>query len=173
MFDVEELPTHGGSLRIYGKHAEDTTRDISDRVASLRAREIAAGYADLGVYRKFGDRVLALKRDILEFLIQVKREGKSIVGYGAPAKATTLLNYCGGRTDFIDYTVDRSPYKQGCYVPGVQIPIYAPERIRETKPDYLLILPWNLRHEIVGQMAEIRSWGGQFITLIPKVTIQP
>ena len=173
LFDVEELPTHGGSLRIFGKHNEDTTKDISERVASLRAKEVAAGYADLGVYHQFAERVLGLKRDILEFLIRVKRDGKSIVGYGAPAKATTLLNYCGVRTDFIDYTVDRNPYKQGRYLPGVQIPIYAPERIRETKPDYLLILPWNLRREIVGQMAEIRSWGGQFITLIPEVTIQP
>lgn len=173
LFDVEELPTHGGSLRIYGKHTEDETKGISGRVASLRAREVAAGYAELGVYDKFAERARGLKRDILEFLIGVKRDGKSIAGYGAPAKATTLLNYCGVRTDFIDYTVDRSPYKQGCYLPGVQIPIYAPEKIRETKPDYLLILPWNLRHEIITQMAEVRSWGGQFVTLIPEVTVHP
>jgi hypothetical protein len=173
VFDVEELPTHGGSLRIYGKHQEDTTKAVCDRVARLRAKEVSAGYADLAVYHRFAERAVTLKRDILEFLIRVKREGKSIVGYGAPAKATTLLNYCGVRTDFIDYTVDRSPYKQGCFVPGVQIPIHSPDRIKETKPDYLLILPWNLKHEIIDQMAEIRSWGGQFITLIPEVTIHP
>lgn len=173
LFDVEELPTHGGSLRIFAKHAEDATKEISPRVEALRSREKAAGYAGIEVYHRFGERVLELKRQILEFLISIKREGKSIVGYGAPAKATTLLNFCGVRTDFIDYTVDRNPDKQGCYLPGVQIPIYGPEKISETRPDYVLILPWNLKDEVSAQLNEVRSWGGQFITLTPEIKIHP
>ena len=173
LFDVEELPTHGGSLRIYGKHAEDQTKDISERVFNLKRREKAGGYADLKLYQLLAEKVRAFKRDILEFLIGLKREGKSIAGYGAPAKATTLLNYCGIGMDFLDYTVDRNPYKQGCFLPGVQIPIFPPEKILETKPDYLLILPWNIKDEIIGQMSGIRTWGGQFITLIPEIAIHP
>lgn len=173
VFDVEELPTHGGSLRIYGKRADDHTKEISERVVALRSRERNAGYADLEVYRRFEGRVRELKRDILAFLIRLKREGKSIAGYGAPAKATTLLTYCGIGADFIDYTVDRNLDKQGCYLPGAQIPIYSPATIGKTKPDYVLIFPWNIKDEIISQMADIRSWGGQFITLLPKVTVHP
>ena len=167
LFDVEELPTHGGSLRIYGRHAEDGAKPVGPAVHELRVREEAAGFTKLGYYRSFAGRVHATKREILEFLVKIKKEGKHIAGYGAPAKGNTLLNYCGMRTDFLDYTVDRNPHKQGRYLPGTHIPIYPPERIRRTRPDYLLILPWNLKDEIMAQMAFIRDWGGRFVTLIP------
>ena len=168
LFDVEELPTHGGSLRIFGRHAEDATKPVGRRVAELRARELDRGFDNIDTYRNFDAEVRATKRDILEFLIGLKRAGRSIAGYGAPGKGNTLLNYCGIRTDFLDYTVDRNPYKQGKFTPGTHIPILAPERIRETKPDYLFILPWNLRDEIMSQMSFVRDWGCQFIVPIPK-----
>jgi hypothetical protein len=173
LFDVEELPTHGGSLRIYGRHADDESKPVTDRAIALREREIAAGLAGLHAYRKFREQVEATKRDLLEFLIEKKREGKSIIGYGAPGKGNTLLNYCGIRTDFLDYTVDRNPYKQGKFLPGTHIPIYAPDKIYETRPDYVLILPWNFKDEIMKQMAPIRAWGGQFVIPIPEVTVYP
>jgi SAM-dependent methyltransferase len=171
LFDVEELATHGGSLRIYARKAEDASRPVNERVGDLLERERAYGLKDLGFYRSYGSRVREKKRDILEFLIRLKREGKTIAGYGAPAKGNTLLNYCGIRTDFIEYTVDRNPHKQGCYLPGSQIPVLPPEKVRETRPDYLLILPWNLKDEIMGQMGHIREWGGRFAVLIPKVEV--
>jgi len=171
IFDVEELPTHGGSLRIYARHKEDNTKPIFDRVYGLKQGEIDAGYADMTHYLTFGEKVKAIKRDILGFLIQAKEEGKTIVGYGAPAKGNTLLNYCGIKTDFLDYTVDRNPHKQGRYLPGSHIPIEAPDKIRETKPDYLFILPWNIKDEIMEQMAFIRGWGGKFVIPIPKVMV--
>jgi hypothetical protein len=171
LFDVEELPTHGGSLRIYGRHREDATKPVSSRAHALREREVARGFQTLDCYRGFGECVKATKRALLEFLVQAKNAGKSIVGYGAPGKGNTLLNYCGIRTDFLDYTVDRNPYKQGKYTPGTRIPICDPERIRETRPDYLLILPWNLREEIIGQMAHVRSWGCKFAVPIPQLKI--
>jgi len=170
-FDVEELPTHGGSLRIYARHKEDNTKPISDSVYGLKQQEIDAGYANINHYLAFDNKVKAIKRDILSFLIQAKEEGKTIVGYGAPAKGNTLLNYCGIKTDFIDYTVDRNLYKQGHYLPGSHIPIEAPDKIKETKPDYVFILPWNLKDEIMEQMAFIRGWGGKFVIPIPKVEI--
>lgn len=173
LFDVEELPTHGGSLRIYGRHTEDGSKPVSDRVAGLREREKRLGYADLTLYRSFAEKVMAIKRNILQFMIDARRQGKTIAGYGAPAKGNTLLNYCGIRTDMISYTVDRSPHKQGHYLPGTRIPIQAPEKIRETRPDYVVILPWNLKDEIVEQMAHIREWGGKFVVLIPEVEIIP
>jgi SAM-dependent methyltransferase len=173
LFDVEELPTHGGSLRIYGRHSEDSSKPASERVVELREREKRLGYAGLNLYRSFAERVMATKRDILEFMIKVKRDGRTVVGYGAPAKGNTLLNYCGVRTDMIDYTVDRSPHKQGHFLPGTRIPIYGPEKIRETKPDYLVILPWNLKDEIMSQMAHIRDWGGRFVVFIPEVKVIP
>lgn len=173
IFDVQELPTHGGSLRIYACHAEDISKPVSERISDLLNREIDAGFTDLELYQSFGKRVKETKRNILDFMIKIKREGKSIVGYGAPAKGNTLLNYCGIRTDFIDYTVDRSPHKQGHFLPGTRIPIYQPDKIKKTKPDYLIILPWNLKDEIMEQMAHIRDWGGQFVTLIPDVKIYP
>jgi SAM-dependent methyltransferase len=171
VFDVEELPTHGGSLRIFGRHAEDATRPIGARVEEMRAREDAVGLRKLDCYDAFAQKVQNTKRQLLQCLIRAKEGGKSIVGYGAPGKGNTLLNYCGIGNDFLDYTVDRNPYKQGRFTPGTHIPIYPPEKIRETRPDYLLILPWNLRCEIMQQMAFIREWGGQFIVPIPEAMI--
>jgi len=171
LFDVEELETHGGSLRIYGRHSEHAALEVSVRAGELRQREIDAGFAQLDTYFAFAEKVRATKRDILEFLIKAKRAGKHVVGYGAPGKGNTLLNYCGIRQDFIDYTVDRSPYKQGKFTPGARIPIYAPEKIRETRPDYVFILPWNLKDEIAQQMAYIREWNGKFVIPIPSVTV--
>ncbi len=171
LFDVEELPTHGGSLRIYACHDGNANRPQEARLNDLLAREQAVGVQDLAYYDSFTEKVKRTKRDVLKFLIATKEAGKTIVGYGAPAKGNTLLNYCGVRTDFLDYTVDLSPHKQGLYLPGVHIPIFAPERIRETKPDYVMILPWNLKDEIMQQMAYIRDWGGKFITAIPEVQV--
>jgi 2-polyprenyl-3-methyl-5-hydroxy-6-metoxy-1,4-benzoquinol methylase len=171
LFDVEELPTHGGSLRIYGKHRENTQQIVTERVTELKTKEIAAKIERIDTYLDFTKQVESIKRQLLNFLIQAKSEGKSVVGYGAPAKGNTLLNYCGVRTDFIDYTVDRSPHKQGLFLPGTHIPIHSPDRIAETKPDYLLILPWNLRSEIIEQMANIRDWNGKFIVPIPQLEV--
>jgi hypothetical protein len=171
VFDVEQLPTHGGSLRIFVKHQEDKTRKTSSRVKGLKKLEISKGYQDLPLYQNFSEKVRSTKREILKLLISLKQNGKSIVAYGAPAKGNTLLNYCGIRTDFIDYTVDRNPQKQNHYLPGSHIPINAPDKIRETKPDYVFILPWNLKEEILDQLAYIRQWGGKFITPIPEVLV--
>jgi hypothetical protein len=173
IFDVEELPTHGGSIRIYAHHAEDTTREITDRLVELRGREADAGISTLGYYEDFESRVRETKRKLLEFLIEAKRAGKRVVGYGAPGKGNTLLNYCGIRTDFVDFTVDRSPHKHGKFLPGTHIPIFQPERLWEERPDYVLILPWNLKSEIMEQLAGIREWGGQFVVPIPEVTVYP
>jgi 2-polyprenyl-3-methyl-5-hydroxy-6-metoxy-1,4-benzoquinol methylase len=173
LFDVEELPTHGGSLRIYGKHNDAVEPAISERVTQLKIKEIQAGLQELETYLKFGEQVKDTKRKLLSFLIDAKAQGKAIAAYGAPAKGNTLLNYCGVGTDFIDYTVDRSPYKQGLFLPGTHIPILHPEQIRETKPDYLLILPWNLKEEIMAQMAYIAEWGGKFVVPIPEVQVYP
>jgi 2-polyprenyl-3-methyl-5-hydroxy-6-metoxy-1,4-benzoquinol methylase len=171
LFDVEELPTHGGSLRIYGRHREDDSKPVCARVVDLSRREAAAGVERLESYCAFAEKVKETKRRLLECLIDAKRERKSIAGYGAPGKGNTLLNYCGIGTDFLDYTVDRNPYKHGRFTPGTHIPIYSPEKIREMRPDYLLILPWNLRNEIMQQMAFIREWGGKFIVPIPDATV--
>jgi SAM-dependent methyltransferase len=171
LFDVEELPTHGGSLRIYASHAGHRRQAVAPCVRDLRAREEAAGLTHLGSYAAYAERVKETKRKLLAFLIEAKRAGKSIAAYGAAAKGNTLLNYCGVRTDFIDYTVDRSPYKQGRFLPGTHIPIYRPDKVRETMPDYLLILPWNLAGEIVAQMGYIREWGGRFVIPIPEVRV--
>jgi hypothetical protein len=171
LFDVDEIPTHGGSLRIYGCHVEDAMHPSTPAVERLRNYEIERGLRQLSTYAKFEEQVRATKRQLLKFLIDARNQGKSIVGYGAPGKGNTLLNYCGIRTDFLDYTVDRSPHKQGRYTPGTHIPILPPERIRETKPDYILILPWNLRQEIVAGNSYVREWGGQFVVPIPKVEI--
>ena len=173
LFDVEQLPTHGGSLRIYGRHSEAAEPKVNDRVSRLKEVEVDAGLTRLDTYLKFGEQVKETKRKLLDFLIGAKRAGKSIAGYGAPAKGNTLLNYCGVGRDFLDYTVDRSPHKQGLSLPGTHIPIEAPEKIRETRPDYLFILPWNLREEIMNQMSHIREWGGQFVVPIPEVTVYP
>jgi SAM-dependent methyltransferase len=171
LFDVEELPTHGGSLRIYARHGDDLSKPVSERALTLKQRELEAGLTDLAYYAAFEEQVKETKRKLLEFLIQARRAGKRVVGYGAPGKGNTLLNYCGIRTDFLDYTVDRNPYKQGKFLPGTHIPIFHPDKILETKPDYLLILPWNFKDEIMKQMAVIREWGGQFVAPIPEVRV--
>jgi SAM-dependent methyltransferase len=171
VFDVEELPTHGGSLRIYACHEEDWSKCISAAVSEVVAKEKAAGLNSLEGYLSFSERIQKTKRNLLHFLIQAKKKGKSVAAYGAPAKGNTLLNYCGIRTDFIDYTVDRSPHKQDHLLPGSRIPICHPDRIKETRPNYLLILPWNLKEEIMGQMSYIGDWGGRFIIPIPEVTV--
>lgn len=171
LFDVDEITTHGGSIRIYARHDTDASKPVHERVAAMREREKRAGHFELRYYQEFGERVKESKRAILEFLIAAKRQGKRVAAYGAPGKGNTLLNYCGIRTDMIDYTVDRSPHKQGNYLPGTRIPIHAPEKIRETRPDYLFLLPWNLKDEIVRQMSDIRSWGGKFVVPIPAVQV--
>jgi C-methyltransferase C-terminal domain/Putative zinc binding domain/Methyltransferase domain len=170
VFDVEEIPTHGGSFRIYARHAEHTA-SISPRVGQMLAAERNANLHTLAGYHGFSSQVVQVKHQLLEFLIQAKRAGRSVVGYGAPGKGNTLLNYCGIRSDFLEYTVDRNPYKQGKYLPGSRIPIYAPERIAQTRPNYVLILPWNLREEIAEQMNYIRQWGGKFVVPIPQLEI--
>jgi len=171
LFDVEEIPTHGGSLRIYAKHAGDSNKEQTPRISELRAREYNAGLTNLESYCGFAEQVRECKRALLDFLIRAKRAGKRIVGYGAPAKGNTLLNYCGIRRDFVDYTVDISPHKQGLFLPGTHIPVYHPDRIRDTRPDYVLILPWNLKGEIERQMGYIREWGGRFVVPIPTVEV--
>jgi len=173
IFDVDQIPTHGGSLRIYAHHREDAPRTVHIRVEELMEAERCAGFDRLEHYLSFSEKVKESKRNILGFMLRAKEEGKSIAGYGAPAKGNTLLNYTGIRTDFIDYTVDRSPHKQGLFLPGTRIPINHPDRIRETRPDYLIILPWNLKEEIMEQMAHIREWNGQFVTFIPDVRVFP
>jgi len=173
VFDVEELHTHGGSLRIYVGNVEGACHTPTSRVVEVKARERAAGLTSLDSYLVFTERVKAAKRKLLSFLIAAKNDGKRLVGYGAAAKGNTLLNYCGIREDFLDYVVDRSPHKQGCFLPGTHLPIYPPQEIKETRPDYLLILPWNLVDEIMGQMAYIHDWGGQFVVPIPEVRVIP
>jgi 2-polyprenyl-3-methyl-5-hydroxy-6-metoxy-1,4-benzoquinol methylase len=172
IFDVEQLTTHGGSLRIYGCHQEDTTKISQERVTNLKQLELAKGLDNLIVYQNFSEQVKETKRKVLDFLIKVKREGKTIVAYGAPAKGNTLLNYCGIKTDFLDFTVDRSPYKQGLYLPGTHIPIKNPDEIKTIKPDYVMILPWNLQTEIMEQMSYIKEWGGKFIIPIPELEVK-
>ncbi len=171
LFDLEELPTHGGSLRIYGAHADDDGKPESDRAIELAERERQAGYEEINTYRQYAQRVQDEKRAILSFLIDLKRANQSIAGYGAPAKGNTLLNFCGVGTDFIDYTVDMNPHKQGHLLPGSHIPIRSPETLRETKPNVLLILPWNLREEITEQHAYIRDWGGRFAARSPHLKL--
>jgi SAM-dependent methyltransferase len=173
LFDVQELPTHGGSLRIYGCHQRDSEKVDTERVLELRERERAGGYEQIETYTAFGKRVAADKRQILAFLIELKNAGRRVVGYGAPAKGNTLLNYCGVRRDFIDFTVDLSPHKQGRFLPGSHIPIRPPQAIRDDRPDVLLILPWNLREEIVEQNSYIREWGGRFAVRSPELDLLP
>jgi SAM-dependent methyltransferase len=168
MFDVDELSTHGGSLRIFAAHAE-SSRQIESHVQAMMTMERERGLEEMAAYRAFEERVKETKRAFLEFLVEAKRAGKRIAGYGAAAKGNTLLNYCGVRGDFIDYIVDRNPYKQNAFLPGTHIPVYAPEKIAETKPDYVLILPWNIKDEVMEQMRHIRGWGGRFVVAIPRV----
>ncbi len=171
VFDVEEIPTHGGSLRVFARHAGDETHAVTPRVATLRADEVRFGLEKLETYAAFGEQASETKFALLDFLIEARRAGKTVIGYGAPAKGNTLLNYCGVRGDLLAYTVDRSPHKQGLFLPGTHIPIFAPEKISETRPDYVLILAWNLKDEIVAQMAHIRAWGGRFALPIPHLEV--
>jgi SAM-dependent methyltransferase len=171
VFDVEELPTHGGSLRVYACRAEAAAKRMTLAPDRLIAREEAAGLHALTAYSRFAEQVRATKRALLRFLLEAREQGKQVVGYGAPAKGNTLLNYCGIRSDLLDYTVDRSPHKQGKFLPGTHIPIFPPERILETRPDYVLILPWNLQQEILAQMGAVREWGGRFVVPIPRVEV--
>jgi SAM-dependent methyltransferase len=171
IFDVEELWTHGGSLRLYACRAENESQPTHDSVGALIGRERDAGLHRLDAYRSFAEQVRETKRQLLDFLIGAKRAGKRIAAYGAPGKGNTLLNYCGIRTDFIDYAVDRNPYKHGRYTPGTHIPIFPPEKLAETRPDYVLILPWNLQDEIRQQLAYVGAWGGRLVVPIPRTRI--
>lgn len=171
LWHVEELPTHGGSLRIYGKHTEDNTKPITANVDDLLKREKEIGVNDLNYYDRFKIKVNQTKRKILEFFIQAKNTDKQIVGYGAPGKGNTLLNFCGIRTDFLDYTVDRNPAKHGLFLPGTLIPIFDTDKLKETKPDYVFILPWNLKEEIMQQHNYIKDWGGKFVIPIPDLKV--
>ena len=170
LFDVEELPTHGGSLRIYACHA-DAAHETTDRIPELLQREERAGLRDLATYAAFGERVRTLKAEVLDFLLEARRAGKSVAAYGAAAKGVTLVNYCGIRKDLVEYVVDRSEHKQGLFMPGSRIPVHAPERVDETRPDYLLILAWNLREEIMRQMEHVRAYGTRFVTPVPHVEV--
>jgi len=170
--DVEELAVHGGSLRVYAMHAA-TAEQPDRRVEELLQAEKRAGLSTLTPYRQFGAKAKRVKRDLLEFVRSAKRAGKHIVGYGAPAKAVTLLNYCGLGSDVVEYTADRSPHKQGKYLPGVRVPIVAPEKIYDTKPDFVLVFPWNIKDEIMEQMKDVRSWGGRFVVAIPELMVTP
>ena len=171
VFDVEQLPTHGGSLRLYGRHAEDQAKGRTPAVDALLRLELEAGLDTGEPYDRFAAQVVATKLAVLDFFVTAKRAGKRIVAYGAAAKGNTLLNYCGLGAEMIDFTVDRSPHKQGKLLPGTRIPIRAPDAVAEAKPDYLFILPWNLKDEIVEQMAGIRGWGGQFVVPIPSLQV--
>ena len=171
IFDVEELPTHGGSLRIYARHKDDNTKPVSERVRKMLDRETGSGYANITNYFAFDEQAKKARRELLGLLIRIRQDGKTIVGYGAAAKGNTMLNYCGIKNDLIDYVADISPYKQGRFMPGSHIPIVSPDRIRETKPDYILILPWNIREEIMRQLSFVRDWGGSFIIPIPELEV--
>ena len=169
VFDVDELPTHGGSLRIYARLAGK--EPVSDNIIGIRQTEAGAGLSRLETYAAFGEKVEETRRRLLEFLVTAKRDGKRVAAYGAPAKGNTLLNYCGIRQDLIDFTVDRSPAKQDRFLPGTHIPVYAPEKLSDAKPDYVLILPWNIKDEIMDKMRHIRDWGGKFVVPIPAVEV--
>jgi SAM-dependent methyltransferase len=171
LYDVQELPTHGGSIRIHARHVEDDSKPVGARVHELAARERALGYESLELYRSFAEQVIGEKRAIVSFFVDAKERGLTIAGYGAPAKGNTLLNYCGIGADVVDYTVDRSPHKQGLYLPGTHIPILEPEAIERTRPDLLVILPWNLREEIMEQMSFVREWGCRFVARSPELRI--
>ena len=172
LFDVEELWTHGGSLRVFARHADEAdARPVTEAVERLRAEELAHGLDRMATYERFGAQVEATKRDILRFLIEARDQGKRVVGYGAPGKGNTLLNYCGIRTDLIEFTVDRNPYKHGRFLPGTHIPVHPPEALDAARPDYVFILPWNLRDEIAEQLAHVREWGGKFVAPIPGIDV--
>ena len=171
LFDVDELPTHGGSLRIYAGHQEDRSKRLSGSVEALHEKESAAGMGDLSYYLGFQDKANKVKYELLSFLLAQKGEGKKVVAYGAAAKGNTLLNYCGIKKDLIEFVVDASPYKQGKFLPGSHVPVVREERIRELRPDYVLILAWNIKEEVMEQLRYVRDWGGRFVAPIPQVTV--
>ncbi len=171
VFDVEELPTHGGSLRVYAQRKDTGARETSPNVAKLLDREMAAGMTSVAFYNGFQDKANRVKNDFLAFLIEAQRAGKTVAGYGAAAKGNTLMNYAGVRPDLLSYVVDRNPAKQDKFLPGCRLPIVSEERLKQTRPDYVVILPWNLRTEVIEQLAYIREWGGQFVTAVPSLKI--
>ena len=171
MFDVEELPTHGGSLRIYAKHKEDDSKDISASVAAILQKEIDKGINDLEYYTNFQQRALKVKLDLTEFLINQKKAGKKVAAYGAAAKGNTLLNYCGIKNDLIDFVVDANPHKQNKFLPASHIPVIDEQYLKDAKPDFVIILPWNLKDEIIQQLSYINDWGGKFVIPIPALQI--
>jgi ubiquinone/menaquinone biosynthesis C-methylase UbiE len=171
MFDVEEIPTHGGSLRIYAKHKNDSSKEISPRVAALLEKEIKQGITDLNYYHNFQQKAFDIKLSLLSFLTEQKKAGKKVGAYGAAAKGNTLLNYCGVKNDLVDFVVDSNPHKQGKFLPASHIPVVNEEYLKQQKPDYVLILPWNLKDEIKEQLAYIRDWKGKFVVPIPSLQI--
>ncbi|MDC9808811.1 class I SAM-dependent methyltransferase [Rhizobium binxianense] len=171
VFDVEELPTHGGSLRVLACRTTSATHPNGPSVAKVRADEASAGFDKIETYEAFQSRVAPIKDGLLAFLKEAKRNGKTVAAYGAAAKGNTLLNFCGVGTDLIDYVVDRNPHKQGHYLPGSKLPIYAPEKMDETKPDYVLILPWNIKNEVVAANSKVGAWGGRFVVAVPELTV--
>lgn len=171
LFDVEEVPTHGGSLRIFGSLNSSAAHPVTDRYRALMKLELDEGYGAMPVYEGFGEKILDLKSDILEFFMKARREGKVVAGYGAPGKGNTLLNYCGIRSDWMPFTCDRNPYKHGRFLPGSRVPVLPPEALAEEKPDYVVIMPWNLKTEIREQLRFVEEWGGKLVTFIPQVEI--
>jgi len=171
LFDVEEVPTHGGSLRIFAKHTADKSKGISINVKSVLDNEIKAGMTDIAFYQSFQEKAEKLKNDFILFLIQAKNEGKIVAGYGAAAKGNTLLNFAGIKRDLLQFVVDASPHKQNKFLPGVHIPVFSEEKIKTEKPDYIVILPWNLRDEISSQLSYVREWGGKFLVAVPQIEI--
>jgi 2-polyprenyl-3-methyl-5-hydroxy-6-metoxy-1,4-benzoquinol methylase len=171
IFDVEEVTTHGGSLRIFAKHAGDTTKAVSGNVGAMLQKETAFGLGDLAIYKTYQAKAEKVKNDFTQFLIQAKNEGKKVVGYGAAAKGNTLLNFAGTKKDLLQFVVDASPHKQNKFLPGVHIPVIAEENIKKLQPDYVVILPWNLREEIAAQLAYIKDWGGKFVVAVPQLEI--
>lgn len=171
LFDVDELPTHGGSLRIYGKHAEDQSKQVSSNVSDMLKKEKEAGLTSMEYYQGFQLKALKVKLDVLDFLIQQKRNNKVVAAYGAAAKGNTLLNFCGIKNDLISFVVDANPHKQDKYLPASHIPVTSEKMIKEIKPDYIMILPWNLKEELVNQLQYIREWNGKFVIPIPTLQI--
>ncbi len=171
VYDVQELPTHGGSLRVFARHNENATLKVQPIVEDIISREVKKGFTTVDFFNAFPKKVERVKKDLLEFLKTAKAEGKTVAGYGAPAKGNTLLNYCKVGTDLISFTVDKNTHKQGKYLPGTHIPIFAPEKIRQEKPDYVLILPWNIRDEVMSQMSYIKSWKAKFVIPLPHIEV--
>lgn len=171
LFDVNQIPTHGGSLRIYAKHSADKSKDISKNVSDLLDKEIKKGMNEISFYFNFQKKADKIKYDLLKFLIEQKEAGKTVAGYGAAAKGNTLLNYCGVKKDLITFVVDKSPYKQGKFLPASHIPVVSEDYIKKNKPDYIMILPWNIKNEVMEQLAYIKDWNGKFITAIPELEV--